>query len=66
MVNFEVMNALRDLDQKTPSFFVAELFAHGDLTMRMNAIRALKRPRDDSTRILIEMLRIMPEQEAPG
>lgn len=41
-MNFEVQNALTTLDKRTPGFFIAEMFAQGDLTMKMKATEALK------------------------
>ena len=34
MDKFAVLQALADLDQATPAFFRAEMFAHGDMTVR--------------------------------
>jgi len=60
VIRFEILNALRDLDRKTPPFFVSELFAHGDLATRLNAIKALTSPQENSARFLREMLKITP------
>ncbi len=42
MSDFETKQALTNLNKKTPSFFVSEIFAHGDLTTRRNSIKILK------------------------
>lgn len=61
-MRFEVQNALRDLDQKTPAYFLEEIFSHGDLKVRTEAAQALADldPERRTTRILLEMLRITP------
>ena len=68
MVDFGIKNALRNLGKKTPTFFVREMFAHGDQSMRLEAIRVLSMPdiEQRTATVLIETLKIAPEQEAPG
>lgn len=58
-VEFGVLNALRDLDQATPAFFVGELFRHGDLTVRNHAIKVLNSldPRNKNAYVLRTMLK---------
>ena len=41
-MNFEVQNALVTLDKRTPTFFIAEMFAQGDMTAKRQATEALK------------------------
>ena len=41
-MNFEVKNALLDLDQKTPEYFLRELWAHGKLEVKQSAQESLK------------------------
>lgn len=59
-MEFEVTNALRDLDNATPAYLLQEIFHHGDLKVRMESIKVLKDL--DVTRrtgrVLIEWLRI--------
>ena len=64
---FEVLKALRDLDQHTPAFFVGEIFAHGDLTVRQNAIDALRtlKPQRRSGRKLANLIGILGEEPLP-
>ena len=60
-MHFEFKNALTDLDQKTPSYLRQEIFAHGKLTMRREAIKALS-DLDTSqltVRVLREIIRIV-------
>lgn len=59
-MDFETVNALRNLDHRTPDYLREEIFAHGDLTTRKHAIEALKTldPECKSWRILIEMFQI--------
>lgn len=61
-MRFEVQNALRDLDEKTPAYLLEEIFHHGDLKVRTEAARALAEldPKRRTTRVLLEMLRITP------
>lgn len=59
-MEFETANALRDLDRRTPVYLRDEIFAHGDLTMRKNAIETFQTldPDRKTCRVLIEMLKI--------
>ena len=59
-MNFEVQNALRDLDRKTPSYYLDEIFSHGDLKVRTDALKVLSElePRQKTSRKLREMLRL--------
>ena len=59
-MQFEYKNALSDLDQRTPEYFRAEIFAHGDLTARKSALEALKDldPTRRSCRVLREIYRL--------
>lgn len=41
-MKFEVLNALRRLDERTPAYFMAEMFAHGELKLKTAALEALK------------------------
>lgn len=61
-MEFDTLNALRDLDRGTPDYIRGELFAHGDLTVRKNAIEVLTTldPVRRSARILMLMLSIAP------
>ena len=60
-MEFEVKNALRDLDQKTLPYLVGELFCHGSLDMRRTAIEALTEldPERRSVRIAREVLKLV-------
>ncbi|MCO5164886.1 MAG: hypothetical protein M9894_00765 [Planctomycetes bacterium] len=61
-MRFEVQNALRGLDEKTPGYFLQEIFHHGDLKVRTEARKTLTDldSRRKTARILREMLRITP------
>jgi hypothetical protein len=61
-MNFEVQNALRDLHERTPGYFLQEIFHHGDLKVRTEALKVLGDidPKRRTTRLLLEMLRITP------
>lgn len=59
-MNFEVVNALRDLDVETSPYLLQEIFSHGDLKVRLESIQVLK-DLDTARRtslVLREMLRI--------
>jgi hypothetical protein len=60
-MQFEFKNALTDLDQKTPTYFRDEIFHHGDLTARREAIKALGDldTRQHTVRVLREIIRIV-------
>jgi hypothetical protein len=60
-VNFEAVNALRDLDKLTPSYLREEMFAHGDLTTAIAAVEVLRTlaPEDRTGRDLAAMLRLV-------
>jgi len=60
---FVVLQALEDLDQRTPAYFVQEIFAHG----REDVVRVARlvlregvEPRRKSPRLLREVLTIVP------
>lgn len=59
-MRFEVLNALRNLDNSTPSYYLEEIFHHGDLKVRLESIKVLKAldPRARTARLLKEMLKI--------
>jgi hypothetical protein len=61
-MRFEVQNALRDLHEKTPTYFLEEIFHHGDLKVRTEALKVLGDldPKRKSARLLREMLRLTP------
>lgn len=40
-MRFEVQNALNGLDQRTPEYLLQEIFAHGSLQARQDAIEIL-------------------------
>jgi hypothetical protein len=60
-MQFEVKNALTDLDQRTPAYFLQEIFHHGDLKVREDAKVALREmdPDRKSVRVLREVLRLI-------
>ena len=60
MWSFEVLNALIDLDQRTPVFFQQEIFAHGDLKVRKLALEILRElePTRKTSRVLHEILKL--------
>lgn len=57
-MKFEVLNALRDLDERTPEYLQGEVFCHGSLKVRTDAIAVLASLNqfDGSTRTLREMI----------
>jgi len=59
-MEFEFKHALHDLDQRTPPYFIGEIFSHGSLEVRRSAIEALSEldVTRKSVRILKEILRI--------
>ncbi|MBL4843944.1 MAG: hypothetical protein JKY65_00340 [Planctomycetes bacterium] len=59
-MRFEVQNALSGLDQRTPEYYRTELFAHGSLEVRQDAIEALSSldPEHKTTQALREMLKL--------
>ena len=60
-MTFEVLNALRDLDRRTPAFFLEEIFHHGDQTMRERALEILKDldpQQHRSSAVLRDMLKV--------
>lgn len=59
-MNFEVLNALNELDQRTPAYFLAEIFAHGDAQVRLDAIEILADldPEQKSVRVLRELIKL--------
>jgi hypothetical protein len=61
MRRFEVEQALRELSRKTPEYFRAEIFAHGDVKVRTEALAILRDldPKRRSTGILREMLHLI-------
>lgn len=60
-MQFEIKNALTDLDQRTPTFFLQEIFNHGSLQVRRDAIIALRDldPETHSARVLREIIKIV-------
>ena len=60
-MKFDLQNALRDLDQRTPAFFRQELFAHGDIKVRNNAVEVLTElePRDRTSERLRTKLQLV-------
>ena len=60
-MQFEIKHALNDLDQRTPAYFLQEIFHHGRLKVRDDAIEALKTMETErkSVRVLREILRIV-------
>lgn len=59
-MEFEVTNALRDLDERTPAYLLEEIFHHGDLKVRINAGLVLKdlAPNQRTNRVLREWLKL--------
>lgn len=60
-MNFEVKNALTELDRKTPDYFLQEIFHHGDTKVRCHASDVLRdlEPEQHTARVLREMLRLI-------
>lgn len=65
MDTFVVLQALEDLDRRTPAYFVQEIFAHG----REDVVRVARlvlregvEPRRKSPRLLREVLTIVPRR----
>lgn len=65
MDTFVVLQALEDLDRRTPAYFVQEIFAHG----REDVVRVARlvlregvEPRRKSPRLLREVLSIVPRR----
>ncbi len=67
-MRFEVFHALRDLDQKTPEYFVMEMFAHAETTVMRQARAALTSldPDARSNRVLASILAITGRKQHPG
>lgn len=61
-MKFEFENALRDLDRRTPDYFLGEIFHHGSLKLKALAVEALRdlEPRKKTAGKLRSMLRIGP------
>jgi hypothetical protein len=59
-MQFEFKNALTDLDEKTPTFFLGEVFSHGSLKVKQEALKALSTldTEQKSVRVLREILKI--------
>lgn len=59
-MEFEVTNALRDLDVATPSYLMEEIFHHGDLKVRLEAAKVLTQldPEKRTGRVLQAMFRL--------
>ncbi|RMG18986.1 MAG: hypothetical protein D6731_00515 [Planctomycetota bacterium] len=59
--HFDACQALRDLDRRTPAYYLQEIFHHGDQTVRRQAIEALREldPERRSVRVLREILKIV-------
>ena len=60
-MRFEVQHALNGLDERTPAFIRAELFAHGSLEMRQVALETLTTldPEEKSARVLRELIKLV-------
>jgi len=60
-VSFEAQHALRGLDERTPRYIRDEVFAHGDIQVRMDAIEILREldPAEQTVRALQNMLRLV-------
>jgi hypothetical protein len=41
-MRFEIQNALRDLDRRTPDYFLGEIFHHGSLKLKTLSVEALR------------------------
>jgi hypothetical protein len=64
-VNFEIVNALRNLDEQTPEYLRHEVWAHGDTTTPRIAAHILRTGLDRhmrSSRTLREILRLIPRE----
>lgn len=61
-MRFEVLNALRGLDTRTPAYFLEELFSHGDLKLKLDALEALKDldPEQGTSQEVRRMLSLVP------
>ena len=61
-MRFEIKNALRGLDETTPSYMREEIFHHGDLKVRIEAVKVLVDldTKRRTARVLREMLKITP------
>lgn len=61
-MNFEYVNALRDLDNTTAEYFLEEIFHHGDLKVRLEAAKVLLDldPSKSTARKLRNILKIEP------
>jgi len=62
-MRFEFLQALRDLDERTPSFYLQEMFAHGSLELRTDALSELQDldPERETAAELRDMLRLIPD-----
>jgi hypothetical protein len=60
-MQFEVKHALLDLGQKTPEYFLREIFSHGSLKVRQDAQKELQTldPKRQSARILRNLLELI-------
>lgn len=60
-MKFDLQNALRDLDQRTPAFFRQELFAHGDVKVKTVAVEVLTElePQDRTSELLRTKLQLV-------
>ena len=65
-MKFELLQALRDLDRRTPAFFLAEMFSHGEVKLKLAALDALQNldPRDESSPELRRMLKLIPKSDS--
>ncbi len=61
-MSFELTNALRNLEDRTPSYFLEEIFHHGDLKVRVEAAKVLADcdPAKKTNRVLREMIKLIP------
>ena len=65
VADFETMNALRELDQRTPEYFRWEAWAHGDTRTVCAALGILQSGLDPAERTgytLRSLLRLIPEE----
>lgn len=64
-MNFEIMSALRDLDERMPAYFRSEIFAHGGITPAIEAAEVLTAldPGKRSVRVLREVLKLYTRRD---
>lgn len=61
-MEFLVVEALRNLDRVTPAFLVEELFAHGETTVRHEALKIFGTldSKSRTNRVLVEWMKLVP------